>query len=281
MLDALDYMLLRVPTLRNSGWQYNEYHGLWQPPEKEVAGERVGPALLTDERNIMQNAPSGQLMSGEHPIPLYRSHKRVHALQIKSVDFDEKAVAENSDKPFILTFVDERFPPLPVSDDWNSKHEPQPGYYWVRYADGYESCSPAQAFEEGYHLFTSEAGPLLPIDALTDQQISDIVHAGPGHVSAAADDPTQSVNFGIQMSQEPKYTTSRVDGRIINRATGAPIPDDEPVFIIRAQDGFAGNALAAYKACFADDADKEKVYTVIRRFHAWQFHNRNKVKKPD
>ena len=30
------------------------------------------------------------------------------------------------------------------------KHEPQAGGYYVRYADGYESWSPAEAFENGY-----------------------------------------------------------------------------------------------------------------------------------
>lgn len=37
-----------------------------------------------------------------------------------------------------------------VSAEYMAKHKPVPGGYYVRYADGYESYSPAKAFEEGY-----------------------------------------------------------------------------------------------------------------------------------
>lgn len=40
--------------------------------------------------------------------------------------------------------------PFMVSDTYIFKHHPQPGGYYVVYADGYVSYSPAQAFEEGY-----------------------------------------------------------------------------------------------------------------------------------
>lgn len=33
---------------------------------------------------------------------------------------------------------------------WIEKHKPVIGGYYVRYADGYESFSPADAFEAGY-----------------------------------------------------------------------------------------------------------------------------------
>lgn len=52
--------------------------------------------------------------------------------------------------------------------------------------------------------------------------------------------------FGLPQAQEPKYTTATKDGRITNRATGKPIPDDEPVFILRAKDHLATAALQAY-----------------------------------
>jgi hypothetical protein len=32
------------------------------------------------------------------------------------------------------------------------KHNPQPGGYFIVYEDGYQSYSPAKAFEEGYTL---------------------------------------------------------------------------------------------------------------------------------
>lgn len=39
-----------------------------------------------------------------------------------------------------------------MSDTWVSKHNPQDGDYLVYYEDGYESVSPAAAFEAGYTL---------------------------------------------------------------------------------------------------------------------------------
>jgi hypothetical protein len=52
----------------------------------------------------------------------------------------------------VITPVDEKFPSFVVSGEFLSKHKPQVGGYFVVYADGYESFSPAQAFEEGYTL---------------------------------------------------------------------------------------------------------------------------------
>ncbi|HLG97188.1 MAG TPA: hypothetical protein VKX49_12825 [Bryobacteraceae bacterium] len=40
--------------------------------------------------------------------------------------------------------------PFRVTGKYYRKHQPQPGGYFVVYEDGYESFSPAKAFEEGY-----------------------------------------------------------------------------------------------------------------------------------
>lgn len=37
-----------------------------------------------------------------------------------------------------------------VTPEWVERHKPEVGGYFVRYDDGYESYSPAQAFEQGY-----------------------------------------------------------------------------------------------------------------------------------
>lgn len=39
---------------------------------------------------------------------------------------------------------------IEVAHEWVQKHNPQVGGYFVRYADGYTSYSPAPAFEDGY-----------------------------------------------------------------------------------------------------------------------------------
>lgn len=73
-------------------------------------------------------------------MPLYQSHKKVRALKIS--DFKDNT----------MYFQDPRFGPKKVNRDWAAKHDPKKGGYYVVYADGYESYSPAKAFEEGYKL---------------------------------------------------------------------------------------------------------------------------------
>lgn len=84
---------------------------------------------------------------GAPKLPRYRSHKIVEALEILSIDPLEGGGAR-------ISPVDLNFAPFTVSAEYVAKHNPQPGGYWVRYADGYESWSPAEAFESGYTLIS-------------------------------------------------------------------------------------------------------------------------------
>lgn len=86
-------------------------------------------------------------------MPTYRSHKEVRALKIKSIDFDyDKAVLEGreTDGSAIITPEDEGYSPFRVNSEYIHKHDPKAGGYYVVYEDGYESWSPAKAFEQGY-----------------------------------------------------------------------------------------------------------------------------------
>lgn len=76
-------------------------------------------------------------------MPKYRSHKEVWALKIKKIEYLDDARAA-------LTFENEDYAPIEVSSSWTGKHDPKVGGYYVVYADGYKSFSPAKAFEEGY-----------------------------------------------------------------------------------------------------------------------------------
>lgn len=78
---------------------------------------------------------------GQAEMPRYKCHKEVWALKIRSVGDDGG-----------LTFEDGRYAPRLMSSTYMQKHKPQPGGYFVVYDDGYESWSPAKAFEEGYTL---------------------------------------------------------------------------------------------------------------------------------
>lgn len=81
------------------------------------------------------------------PLPRYKSHKEVEALKIKRIEIVRFPGAT-------LIPEDDAYAPICVSESYLQKHNPQPGGYYVRYSDGYESFSPAQAFEEGYSILT-------------------------------------------------------------------------------------------------------------------------------
>jgi hypothetical protein len=120
-------------------------------------------------------------------LPRYKSHKEVWALKIKKVVKGHwppcqrkiglttcgygpwERMHETStdpvwppagrhsydpgDSPIITPVIypeDEDYFEFGVSSAYMAKHDPQPGGYWVRYEDGYESYSPAEAFEGGY-----------------------------------------------------------------------------------------------------------------------------------
>ncbi|MDP3351848.1 MAG: KTSC domain-containing protein [Hydrogenophaga sp.] len=78
------------------------------------------------------------------------------------------------------------------------------------------------------------------------------------------------VVFGLKTAQEPKYTTGSKDGRLVNRASGKPIPDDEPVFVLRAQDIYAVHALVAYLVRLDDIDDDQQIAAVEARLKAFE-----------
>lgn len=71
-------------------------------------------------------------------MPRYRSHKKVWALKIATI---------NGHK---LTFEEKGYAPLMCDAPMFSRYMPVPGDFYVVYDDGYKSFSPAKAFEEGY-----------------------------------------------------------------------------------------------------------------------------------
>ena len=83
-------------------------------------------------------------MCDRREMPRYKCHKEVHALRISGVGTNAQ------DGTAILHIADKGYADLVVSADYVKKHDPQPGGYYVVYADGYKSFSPAEAFENGY-----------------------------------------------------------------------------------------------------------------------------------
>lgn len=71
----------------------------------------------------------------------YQCHKQVHAAKIVNI-------VRRDDGASILHLEGGSF--LAKCDKFMAKHEPHCGGYLVAYSDGYESFSPAEAFEAGY-----------------------------------------------------------------------------------------------------------------------------------
>lgn len=79
--------------------------------------------------------------------------------------------------------------------------------------------------------------------------------------------------------QENKYRFE--DGKIINRATGVAIPDDEPVFVLRAQDRNALAAVAYYAGQCGDAAHFMATKDVAREFMRFREDHPDRMKEPD
>ena len=82
-------------------------------------------------------------------MPKYKCHKEVHALKIKDIQGINQDPITNP----IIVPEDEGFAPFQVEVEYLTKHKPVIGGYYVVYADGYKSFSPADVFEDGYTRF--------------------------------------------------------------------------------------------------------------------------------
>ncbi len=86
-----------------------------------------------------------------------------------------------------------------MSAEYVNKHRPQPGGYYVQYADGYLSYSPAQAFEGSYTLLDAKpvAGPeIIKLDtrAAQRQELTTILVGAVGPMLTG--DPAQALTLG-------------------------------------------------------------------------------------
>lgn len=95
-----------------------------------------------------------ELFVSKH-LPRWRCHKIVQAAKICTVTPETLELEPGG------SFA------VSITGAWHAKHAPQVGGYFVRYDDGYESYSPAEAFEQGYTKLPAEgATDLLPADWL-------------------------------------------------------------------------------------------------------------------
>ena len=83
-------------------------------------------------------------------MPEYQSHKRVRAMKIDSLEDDGHGSVT-------MKFADGTY--RSAAENLFARYTPVQGDYYVVYADGYESISPAKAFEEGYTLVAPAGDP--------------------------------------------------------------------------------------------------------------------------
>lgn len=83
----------------------------------------------------------------------------------------------------------------------------------------------------------------------------------------------------MKIEQEPKYDI--IDGRIVNRKTGVPIPDNEPVMIFRAKDVYAAAAINAYHCLVPPGEHRDAVEARINDFRRFAHNNPGLMKAPD
>jgi len=81
----------------------------------------------------------------QREMPKYKCHKIVHALKIAELKPRYPADGTLSVTPFEAGYA-----PFILDADFVAKHQPEVGGYYVVYADGYKSFSPAEAFISGY-----------------------------------------------------------------------------------------------------------------------------------
>ena len=84
----------------------------------------------------------------------------------------------------------------------------------------------------------------------------------------------------MDINQSPKYDVS-AHGHLVNRASGETIPDDEPVFILRARDRWAIDALLHYQGLCEDRDHRVAVERIIEEFDRFADENSDRMKEPD
>ena len=84
----------------------------------------------------------------------------------------------------------------------------------------------------------------------------------------------------MQSTQDPKYGINE-EGKLCNIATGVAIPNDEPVFILRAKDVTAEQTLSYYLTMTATEDHKQAIMHRREDFKNFRIANPDRMKAPD
>ena len=83
------------------------------------------------------------------------------------------------------------------------------------------------------------------------------------------------------IQQEPKYTIDYCNLGLVNRSTGVGIPDDEPIFILRAKDKHAIETLRFYSTMVESNTLTGSIDERILCFIEFSHRNTDRMKEPD
>ena len=83
----------------------------------------------------------------------------------------------------------------------------------------------------------------------------------------------------IHPTQDPKYGIK--NNKLVNMATGKPIPDDEPVMIFRAKDRKASDAIYDYVKKCENEEHRNAARDRWVEFRKFAENNPNQMKEPD
>ena len=85
-------------------------------------------------------------------MPRYKCHKEVYALKIMAIYRDSEIARQEQRETdgSAVIIPEDGYAAFRVDAGYINKHKPEVGGYYVVYADGYKSFSPASAFESGY-----------------------------------------------------------------------------------------------------------------------------------
>lgn len=116
-----------------------------------VAAEGAEGEILGGLNKENQMCNEAGTILGSREMPKYKCHKEVWALKIARVQYDDHQ-RRGEVAGATLSFEDENFAPVHLDPEYMAKHVPEIGGYYVVYAGGYQSYSPAEPFESGYDL---------------------------------------------------------------------------------------------------------------------------------
>ena len=134
------------------------------------------------------------------------------------------------------------------------------------------SCAPAQdrccEHDSDCAVHNAPALPVGPCDCTLSEK--------PAQDQVAA---VRAVPEGMPVTQEPKYGIR--ENRLFNRASGEFIPLDEPVFIFRARDKLAAQALTDYRFHCADEQHRAAIALRFIDFERFANDHPDRMKYPD